>query len=114
MADSSSYVRLVGLQVDDAELYGKYRAHMQPILERHGGRFGHDFSVDRVLKSESDKPINRVFIQVFPSREASQRMFAAAEYLRVRREYFDPAVSAITTLAEFVQQSRPDSQCPQS
>jgi uncharacterized protein (DUF1330 family) len=103
MAGSRSYVRLFGLQVDDAELYRSYRAGMAPILERHGGRFGYDFVVADVLKSESDQPINRVFTLVFPTRAASQRMFADADYLRVRGEYFDAAVSAITTLAEFDQ-----------
>lgn len=103
MAGSRSFVRLLGLQVDDAELYRRYRAGMTPILERHGGRFGYDFIVADVLKSESDKPINRVFTIVFPTREASQRMFADPEYLRVRGEYFDAAVSAVTPLAEFDQ-----------
>jgi uncharacterized protein (DUF1330 family) len=103
MAANAKYVRVVGLQVNDAELYRRYRAGMTPILERHGGHFGYDFVVADVLTSESDQPINRVFTLVFPTRAASQRMFADSDYLRVRGAFFEAAVSAVTILAEFEQ-----------
>jgi len=101
MGAERNFVRLRGLQVDDAEKYRSYRARVSPILERYGGRFGYDFIVAETLRSETDKPINRVFTLVFPTRAAADLLFADPEYVRVRREFFDPAVSAVTTLAEF-------------
>jgi uncharacterized protein (DUF1330 family) len=101
MAAEPRYVRVMGLQVDDAEAYRLYRAGMTPILQRFGGAFGYDFVLAEVLKSESDKPINRVFTLKFPSRTAAERFFADAEYLVVRQAHFERAVSAITQIAAF-------------
>lgn len=103
MAADTRYVKLRGLQVDDFSVYQRYREAMLPILRRYGGDFGYDFMVERVLKSETDKPINRVFTLTFASSEACERFFADPEYLRVRAALFEPAVSAVTTLAAFVE-----------
>lgn len=101
MGAESRFVRLYGLQVEDAARYREYRAGMTPILQRHGGRFGYDFVVAETLRSETAEPINRVFTLVFPTREASRALFEDPEYLRVRRAFFEPAVGAVTVLAEF-------------
>ena len=105
-ADSSQkgagrYTRLLGLQVDDAARYAEYRAGMTPLLHAHGGDFGVDLEVARVLKSPADGPLNRVFTIGFPSREAFARFFADADYLAVRKKYFEPAVSRVCVLAEW-------------
>ncbi len=42
---------LVGLQVDNEELYAKYRAEMTPLLEAHGGCFVVDVRVAAVLRA---------------------------------------------------------------
>jgi uncharacterized protein (DUF1330 family) len=97
------FVRLMGLEVVDTERYRAYRAGMTPILVRYGGGFGYDLVVSEVLKSESTKPINRVFTIFFPSRDAAERFFADPEYLRVRKELFEPSVKAVTMLASFVE-----------
>ena len=43
--------RLVGLWVEDPDMYQKYREGMLPILKNYGGGFGYDFQVSEVLKS---------------------------------------------------------------
>lgn len=102
MADSPTrHVRIYGLQVADGARYRRYREGMTPILHRFGGAFGYDFEVARVLASESERPIDRVFTMVFPDRAAADRFFADPGYLAVRRAWFEPAVAAITAIASF-------------
>ena len=55
-AESTRYVKVVGLDVKDEALYRRYREGMTPILHRYGGAFGYDFVVSRVLQSETDAP----------------------------------------------------------
>jgi uncharacterized protein (DUF1330 family) len=99
------FTQLIGLMVDDAARYAEYRAGMTPILHAHGGAFGLDLEVARVLKlpveSTVDGAINRVFSIGFPSREAHARFFADAGYLAVRARHFEPAVSRVFILAEW-------------
>jgi uncharacterized protein (DUF1330 family) len=100
-ARASEHVSFYGLCVNDTELYAQYRRAMEPILLREGGRFGYDFVVSAVLRSEVEAPINRVFSMVFPSIEVKQRFFERADYLRVRSEFFERAVGSVTQLAAF-------------
>jgi uncharacterized protein (DUF1330 family) len=100
------FTQLIGLRVDDGARYAEYRAGMTPILHAHGGAFGLDLEVARVLKlgddgAPSDVAINRVFSIGFPSREAHARFFADAGYLAVRARHFEPAVSRVYVLAEW-------------
>lgn len=88
--------RLVALQVDDKDSYRRYREGMTPLLEACGGSFGYDFEIAEVLKSESDHPINRVFTIRFPDRATMDEFFSDEAYLKVRAEFFDPAVSGVT------------------
>lgn len=91
--------RLVALQVDDKDSYRKYREGMTPRLEACGGSFGYDFEIAEVLKSEADHPINRVFTIRFPDHETMDSFFSDEAYLKIRAEFFDPAVSGASTLA---------------
>jgi uncharacterized protein (DUF1330 family) len=100
-AEAKRYTLLRGLQVDDQQRYAEYRARMTPLLHAHGGAFGVDFEIARVLASPVDGPLNRVFTIVFPSREAKDTFFADPSYLAVRSEYFEPAVSRVALLAEW-------------
>jgi len=95
------FVYAFGLQVGDDASYQRYRAGMTPILHRHGGGFGYDFVVARVLASETERPINRVFTIAFPDRATADRFFADPTYLEVRRAWFEPAVTAVTLIASF-------------
>ncbi|MFV8752617.1 DUF1330 domain-containing protein [Nannocystaceae bacterium ST9] len=92
---------LVGLWVADPEGYRRYRAGMTPILARYGGRFGYDFVIAEVLRSEVDTPINRVFTLKFPDRATAKAFFADPEYLEVRAAHFEPSVTHRTAIAEF-------------
>jgi uncharacterized protein (DUF1330 family) len=93
--------RLVGLFVTDDELYSKYREGMRPILQTYGGKFGYDFKVSEVLKSEVKEPINRIFTLTFETEESMNGFFSDENYLMVRNQYFDPSVSATTIIAKY-------------
>lgn len=99
--ESRPYTNLVGLRVVDPEGYRRYREAMTPILERFGGRFGYDFVVSEVLRSEVEAPIDRVFTIVFPDRAACEAFFADPEYQQARATHFAPAVSHTTIMAEY-------------
>ncbi len=97
----SNIENLVGLEVTDEAAYQKYREGMLPILARYGGGFRYDFRIAETLKSEVDAKINRLFMIHFPDRASKDGFFGDAEYLAVRREFFEPAVAAVTILAEY-------------
>jgi uncharacterized protein (DUF1330 family) len=100
-ADPGRFTRLYGLQVEDQQAYVRYRARMMPLLHAHGGGFGIDLEVSRVLKAPEEGALNRVFSIGFPSRAASAAFFADPAYLAVRSEHFEPAVSRVLLLAEW-------------
>ena len=91
---------IVGLFVADEEIYKKYREKMYPILESHRGRFRYDFKVSEVLESEVDSPINRVFAIFFETEELMKAFYANEDYVQIRNEYFDAAVSAKTIISK--------------
>jgi len=92
---------LMALNVVDADLYAKYRAAMTPLLDAHGGRFGLDLWVGEVLRAPADqKPFNRMFTIIFPSPERREAFFSNPEYLAVRKQFFEPSVSAVTNLGQ--------------
>ncbi len=93
---------LMGLNVSNAEGYAQYRAHMKPLLEAHGGRFGLDLWVSEVLLAPTAQPFNRVFLIVFPSLAQREAFFANPEYKAIRAKYFEPSVSAVSQLGQFV------------
>src|SRR6266850_2456527 len=93
------YVILMGLEVTDDASYARYRVSMTPILESHGGSFGCDFVVAKVLKGPSER-LNRVFTMSFPDRMTRERFFANPRYREVRAEHFEPAVASAIVLAE--------------
>jgi uncharacterized protein (DUF1330 family) len=98
-AGATRYVRAVGLQVADEAGYRRYREAIAPLLQQHGGRFLYDFVVSRVLISETEQPINRVFLISFGDRASADAFSADPAYIAIRRELFDPAVAAATQLA---------------
>jgi uncharacterized protein (DUF1330 family) len=96
-----SFEMTVGLLVVDQERYAQYRAAMTPLLEAAGGKFRYDFEVARVLKSEADHDINRVFVIHFPDRAAKERFFADPEYTAIRARFFERAVDGTARIAEY-------------
>ncbi len=93
--------RLVGLFVTDDDLYQQYREAMLPILEQHGGGFGYDFKIAKVLKSEVDEQINRVFTIYFDNEDSMNTFFSNEKYLEIRQQYYEPAVSATTIISKY-------------
>ncbi|MEO8623581.1 MAG: DUF1330 domain-containing protein [bacterium] len=95
------YERIFGLEVVDQVVYTQYRREMIPLLEAAGGTFRYDFDVARVLRGETDAPINRLFVMRFPSLGDSEKFFADPQYLEVRRRLFEPSVGGIVLIAEY-------------
>jgi uncharacterized protein (DUF1330 family) len=91
----------VGLFVSDHQRYAQYRAEMTPLLHAVGGRFRYDFEVSRVLQSEVEHPINRVFAIRFPDEETRTKFFSDPRYKAIRQTYFESAVQHTTILAEY-------------
>lgn len=104
MSANTRYEAVRGLHVTDDEMYARYREAMMPLLEASGGMFRYDFRVSEVLKNQEGRPINRVFVISFPSREVHDAFFANAEYKAVRAKFYDGAVGAATTIASFVRE----------
>jgi uncharacterized protein (DUF1330 family) len=96
-----AFENLVGLHVTDEDGYQRYREGMVPILTTYGGYFRYDFAISSVLKGEAKHPINRLFVIVFPDREAQARFFKDPAYLRVRETFFTPSVAGVTRVAEY-------------
>jgi uncharacterized protein (DUF1330 family) len=100
-AEPGKHVLLYGLWVRDQALYERYREQMAPILRQYGGGFGYDFSVSKVLRSEVEAPINRVFTMRFPSAAQAAAFFADVDYRAIRGRSFAPAVEHVSELAVF-------------
>lgn len=100
--DPSSVEILVGVQVVDEGTYARYRAEMTPLLEAHGGRFVVDVRVAEILRAPSVSPFNRLFTIRFPSSQQRDAFFDHPAYLAVRAELFQPSVSSIVTLGDYV------------
>ena len=94
-----SFERIMGLEVIDDELYQNYRENMTPILHAFGGSFGFDFKVNEVLKSKTDKVINRVFTLDFPSKKIMEEFFINPAYLAVKEKYFISSVKSVTIIS---------------
>jgi len=92
---------LVGLYVTDDSNYSKYREGMTPILKAIGGGFGYDFKVSEVLKSESEKKINRVFTIYFPNEEKMNSFFSDEKYLDFKEKFFTSSVASTTIISTY-------------
>lgn len=97
-----AYEMTVGLLVQDQARYEQYRSEIRPLLEEIGGAFRYDFIVARVLQSENGAEINRAFVLRFPDQSSKERFFADPRYLEIRRRWFEPAVKARVTIAEYL------------
>lgn len=96
-----AFEMLVGLHVIDDEAYDAYRREMEPMLQAIGGGFAYDFRVEQTLRSESDKPINRVFTIYFPSELAIIAFFEDPQYRKVKERHFERSVAAMTIIAKY-------------
>lgn len=92
---------LIALYVTDDEMYKKYRRAMFPLLQKYGGGFGYDFKIAEVLKSEVDKPINRVFTIYFKDEKSKKGFFLNEEYLTIKKRFFEKSVSSVTEIAKY-------------
>ena len=96
------YELLVGLHVTDQDSYTRYRQEMKPMLDAHGGCFAYDFTIDQVLVSGAEHPINRLFVISFPSEAARKAFFSDPAYRKVRDEWFAPAVAGATIISTWL------------
>lgn len=95
------FERLVGLNLKDEKGYQDYRNAMRPLLEEHGGGFRYDFKIEKVLKSEVDHPINRVFIIYFKNKDFSDKFFSNPEYIKIKKEYFETSVLDTAVISQY-------------
>jgi len=94
-----TFERIIGLEVTNEEEYQRYREGMIPILESFGGSFGFDFKISEVLKSKTEKAINRLFTIEFPSKEVMDDFFSDPQYLELKSRYFNNAVKSATVVS---------------
>lgn len=92
---------LVGLNVVDDDMYQAYRDEITPILENYGGGFSCDFKILEVLKSPTEKPINRVFTIYFPDKASMESFFSNAEYLEIKQRHFESSVAGTTIISTY-------------
>jgi uncharacterized protein (DUF1330 family) len=91
---------LIGLELNDAELYAEYRRQMTPLLLQHQGDFGYDFVVQHTLKP-SNSAINRVFTIHFASEHWMESFFNHPEYLQIKARCFEKSVTNTHILARY-------------
>lgn len=126
VAERGVFVRWFGVQIADQDGYREYRRRMTPLLHEYGGDFEYDLAVAQVLRqpctdsamtsgqreasSEAGASqlvmnpggsLHRVFSMVFPSVEVSEAFFSDANYLAIRRAYFEPSIRRVAELARF-------------
>ena len=72
-----------------------------PILHGVGGRFRYDFEVSRVLNSECDSAMNRVFVIQFPSKNDMEHFFSDGAYLKAKEKFFVQSVGDAVIISEY-------------
>jgi uncharacterized protein (DUF1330 family) len=92
---------VVALNVTDDAAYQQYRDAMGPLLAAHGGGFRFDFTVARVLRTESTHPINRVFAIYFGDAERKEAFFAHPDYRAIKARWFERSVAGTTILGAY-------------
>lgn len=92
---------MVGLTVTDDARYQQYREAMAPLLAAHGGGFRYDFTIQSVLKSASEHPINRVFAIYSGSKAQMEAFFAHPDYQAVKARFFQRAVAGTTIFGAY-------------
>lgn len=96
-----SFEVLVGLNVTDDRGYQTYRDKITPLLEESGGGFRYDFKIAETLKNEQGRPINRLFAIYFKDKAAMDRFFTDEEYQGIKRQHYEPSVSATTIISQY-------------
>ncbi len=91
-----TYEMVVGQAVVDDVLYQQYRSAMAPLLTAHGASFRYDFTIQKVLKSASEHPINRVFAIYFGSKAQMDTFFAHPDYQAIKARFFQRSVAGTT------------------
>ncbi len=92
---------LVGLKVIDDQIYQQYREAMTPILLKYGGEFGYDFTISKVLKSQTIDPINRLFTIRFINAKSRDAFFSNPQYLLIKQEFFSASVASTTIISDY-------------
>ncbi len=96
-----AFEMMVGLTLSDEKIYQDYRNAMAPLLKQHDGGFRFDFVVSKVLQSESDKNINRVFAIYFKDRDSKDAFFSHPDYKVMKANFFERSVKTTTIIAEY-------------
>ncbi len=81
------------IEVQDLELFERYREAVVPILTQHGGRYL--VRGGAVLALEGEPESDRVVVIEFPTIEAAQAFHASAEYQPVLAMRLGSATSTV-------------------
>lgn len=100
-----AYEMLVGIEVNNNEIYQKYRDAMAPVLKEYGGEFKLDFVVSETLKPLDKQKVNRVFALSFKDEKTKVAFFKDPEYLKAKETYFDISVADATMFANYTRET---------
>lgn len=92
-----THVRLVCLDIEGAASYQRYRAEMEPILDRYGGRFLLDADIGAIAINPADFEFGRLLLIEFPEESVSDAFFGDADYGVIKSRWFTPAVRRVYT-----------------
>ena len=88
------------INVHDPAGFEKYRAHVAPVVEAHGGRYL--VRTDRLERLEGTEPKGRVVILEFPSMDAARSFYRSAEYARLLRQRLASTAADIVLVEGYV------------
>jgi uncharacterized protein (DUF1330 family) len=96
-----AYETVVGLNVNNDEIYDQYRLSISPLLKKYEGGFRYDFKINETLIAEESKEINRLFLIFFKNKDLMNSFFSESEYLKIKEEFFTNSVSSIAIISEY-------------
>lgn len=96
-----AYETVVGLNVNNDEIYNQYRLSISPLLKKYEGGFRYDFKIKQTLIAENSNEINRLFLIYFKNKELMNTFFSDIEYLKIKGEFFVNAVSSTIIISEY-------------
>lgn len=84
---------IADIDVTDPEGFARYRAQVEPVIARHGGRYVVRGGAVRPLEGEFG--FRRLVVLEFPTREAAQRFYHSPEYAPLLRLRLDSTRSKV-------------------
>ncbi len=96
-----AYETVVGLKVNNDEIYDQYRLSISPLLKKYEGGFRYDFKIKQTLIAENSNEINRLFLIYFKNKQLMNAFFSDSEYLKIKEKFFTNSVTSTTIISEY-------------